>query len=97
MCLLNQTATCPKGFDDVQLKSHIGSVCFPAFLLGQNPATKIICASYSQILSEDFSNQCRLLMSEPWYKDVFPSTVLSPIKNTASEFDTTIHGKRIAT
>jgi hypothetical protein len=36
-------------------------------------------------------------MSEPWYKDVFPSTVLSPIKNTASEFDTTIHGKRIAT
>ncbi len=79
------------------LKSHIGSVCFPAFLLGQNPATKIICASYSQILSEDFSNQCRLLMSEPWYKDVFPSTVLSPIKNTASEFDTTIHGKRIAT
>lgn len=79
------------------LKSHIASVSFPAFLLGQDPSHKIVCASYSGQLTEFFSNQCRSLMMEPWYKTVFPTTVISPMKNTASEFDTTMHGHRIAT
>ena len=79
------------------LKSHIASVSFPAFLLGQDPSSKIVCASYSGQLSEFFSNQSRLLMMEPWYKELFPKTVISSLKNTASEFDTTMHGHRIAT
>ncbi|MDF1690599.1 MAG: phage terminase large subunit [Cycloclasticus sp.] len=79
------------------LKTHITSVSFPAFLLGQDPSTKIVCASYSGQLSEVFSNQSRLLMMESWYKELFPRTVISPIKNTAAEFDTTMHGHRIAT
>ena len=79
------------------LKSHIASVCFPAYLLGQDPSREIVCASYSGQLSEAFSNQCRSLMMEPWYKELFPRTVLSPMKNTASAFDTTKHGHRIAT
>lgn len=79
------------------LKTHIASVSFPAYLLGQDPSTKIVCASYSGQLAEVFSNQCRTLMMEPWYQEVFPRTVLSPMKNTASEFDTTMHGYRLAT
>jgi predicted phage terminase large subunit-like protein len=79
------------------LKSHIVSTSFPAFLLGHNPSSKIICASYSQTLAEDFSNQCRILMAESWYKTIFPRTVLSSTKNTASEFSTTQLGQRIAT
>jgi len=30
------------------LKSHAASVAFPAFLLGRNPSSQIICASYGQ-------------------------------------------------
>ena len=79
------------------LKSHIASVSFPAYLLGKDPSLNIVCASYSRQLSEFFSNQCRLLMAEYWYKKVFSRTVISTMKNTASEFDTTMHGHRIAT
>ncbi len=79
------------------LKTHIASVSFPAFLLGQDPSTKILCASYSKQLSAVFSNQCRLLMMEEWYKELFPKTIISSLKNTSSEFDTTMHGYRIAT
>lgn len=28
------------------LKSHCASICLPAFILGHNPAARIICASY---------------------------------------------------
>ena len=33
------------------LKSHAASVAFPAWLLGHDPSTQIICASYGQDLS----------------------------------------------
>ncbi len=79
------------------LKSHIASICFPSFLLGHDPSIKILCASYSSVLSEELSNKCRMLMKEDWYKEVFPKTAISPIKDTASEFHTTMHGHRIAT
>ena len=79
------------------LKSHTASVCFPAFLLGHNPSSKIICASYAQSLAEDFSNKCRIILEEEWYKATFPSTSLSSLKNSASEFATTKHGFRYAT
>ena len=32
------------------LKSHMASIAFPAYLLGHNPSTQIICASYAQDL-----------------------------------------------
>src|SRR5271155_1861707 len=34
------------------LKSHMASIAFPAFLLGQNPSADIICASYAQDLAD---------------------------------------------
>src|SRR5215475_2766687 len=34
------------------LKSIIGSVAFPAFLLGHDPTARIVCASYAQDLAE---------------------------------------------
>ena len=79
------------------LKSHIVSICFPAFILGHAPSARIICASYSQILAEEFSNKTRILMSQPWYQSAFPKAALSSHKNTASEFSTIEMGHRIAT
>ena len=41
------------------LKSHAVSVAFPAWLLGHNPATQIICASYGQDLADKHARDCR--------------------------------------
>jgi predicted phage terminase large subunit-like protein len=80
------------------LKSFLVSVCLPAWLLGRNPGTRIICASYSQDLAEKFSRDCRALLETPFYKRVFPRTRLNPKKNTEAEFETArARGYRLAT
>jgi predicted phage terminase large subunit-like protein len=79
------------------LKSFLVSVCLPAWILGRNPAAKIICASYSEDLANKFSRDCRALFETPFYKRVFPRTRLNPKKATEAEFETTQRGYRLAT
>ena len=78
------------------LKSFIVSICLPAWLLGRNPAIRIICASYSRELAEKFSRECRSLMETPFYQRIFPTTRLAN-KITEGEFETTVGGFRLAT
>jgi hypothetical protein len=59
------------------LKSLIGSVAFPAWSLGHNPATPIICISYAHELSEKHARDCRRIMMSSWYRELFPNTRLS--------------------
>ena len=59
------------------LKSHIASISFPAYLLGHNPSTQIICASYGQDLADKLAGDCRSLMASDWYQGLFPSTRLA--------------------
>src|ERR1700722_14079472 len=47
------------------LKSHIASVAFSAWLLGHDPATQIICASYGQDLAEKHARDSRTLICSP--------------------------------
>jgi predicted phage terminase large subunit-like protein len=79
------------------LKSFIVSVCLPAWLLGRNPSSRIICASYSVDLANKFSRDCRSLMDSPFYKRIFPCTRLNPKKATEGEFETTRRGYRFTT
>src|SRR5215831_10976773 len=79
------------------LKSFIVSVALPAWLLGRNPGTRIMCASYSDELSTKFSRDCRALLETPFYKRVFPGTSLNPKKASEGEFETTKRGYRLAT
>jgi predicted phage terminase large subunit-like protein len=79
------------------LKSHIISVCLPAWALGQNPSARIICASYSEDLARKFSRDCRALIESAFYRRVFPRTCLNPKKSTETEFETTQRGYRLAT
>jgi predicted phage terminase large subunit-like protein len=79
------------------LKSFIVSVALPAWLLGRNPGTRIICASYSDELSTKFSRDCRALLETPFYKRAFPGTKLNPKKAAEGEFETTKRGSRLAT
>jgi hypothetical protein len=44
------------------LKSIVCSVALPARLLGQNPSSRIIAASYSEELSRKHSRDCRTVL-----------------------------------
>ncbi|WP_245207373.1 hypothetical protein [Rickettsia fournieri] len=53
--------------------------------------------SYSQILSIKHSLDCRFILNFDWYKELFPSTILSKPHNQKSKFLTTANGFRFAT
>jgi predicted phage terminase large subunit-like protein len=78
------------------MKSTISSVAFPAFMLGHDPTKRIICISYSSDLAVKLGNDCREIMSSSWYRQLFPQTKISRLKNTETEFATTGFGFRIS-
>ena len=79
------------------LKSICASVAFPAFVLGHDPARRIVCASYSQDLTAKHSRDCRTVIESAWYKQLFPRTRIDLRKNTEAEFETTARGNRLGT
>jgi len=78
------------------LKSHLASVAFPAWCLGHDPSTQILCVSYAQDPADKLSRDCRRIMTSGWYQRLFP-TRLSPQRQAVSEFETTAQGCRLAT
>jgi hypothetical protein len=66
-------------------------------MLGQDPTKRFICSSYSSDLAIKLGNVCREIMSSPWYRQLFPKTKFSRLKNTETEFATTQMGYRLAT
>ncbi len=79
------------------LKSLCVSVAWPAWLLGQNPATRIIVASYASSLSLKHSLDCRQLVTAPWYKKIYPKTLWLHGQNEKHKYMTTQYGFRMAT
>ena len=79
------------------LKSICASVAFPAWLLGQNPSSQIICASYGQELANKHALDCRSILASAWYQALFPRTRLSSERQAVQEFATTRQGFRLAT
>jgi hypothetical protein len=78
------------------LKSHLASVSFPAWCLGHDPSTQILCVSYAQDLADKLSRDCRRIVTSDWYQRLFP-TRLSPRHQAVPEFETTQQGSRVAT
>jgi hypothetical protein len=79
------------------MKSIATTVAWPAFLLGKNPATQIIAASYSERLSTKHSIDTRLILESEWYRRIFPEVQLVKDQNTKTKYVTTMRGHRIAT
>jgi predicted phage terminase large subunit-like protein len=79
------------------LKSLIASVAYPAWLLGNNPSTRIIVASYSDDLTRRLARDFRRVVEAPWYRAVFPAMQIDARKNTEAEVATTASGFRYAT
>ncbi|MBA3668644.1 MAG: phage terminase large subunit [Sphingomonas sp.] len=77
------------------LKSICASVALPAFILGHNPAARIICVSYAQPLAAKLSRDFRKVLGSAWYRRIFPGTIVS--KDTEDEIETTKGGGRLAT
>lgn len=78
------------------LKSITVAVAYVAYLLGHDPTTKIIVASYGLDLARKHSDDCRRVMSAPWYREMFPGTRLAAKGNTSEEIRTTAGGGRKA-
>jgi predicted phage terminase large subunit-like protein len=69
------------------LKSTIVSVAWPAFLLGVNPATKILVTSCNEALAERFGLDTRRIMESDIYHRIFPGTRLTKRTNLMLETD----------
>ena len=78
------------------LKSLVGSVAFPAWCLGRQPGTHIVCASYAQDLADKLARDCRRIVMSDWFQRAFP-TRLSAHRQAVPEFETTQQGCRLAT
>ena len=76
-------------------KSHCTSVSFTAFLLGHDPAARIINATYGHELTADFARQFSILVNSPWYRQIFPTMRVT--KDTEVEFITSLGGYRFGT
>ncbi len=78
------------------LKSICVSVAWPAWLLGNNPSSRIIAASYAQSLAVKHSIDARMVIGSDWYKRIFPDVHLARDQNEKSKFMTTKRGFRMA-
>ncbi len=79
------------------LKTYLISIAYTAWLLGIDPAMRIVCASYGMPLAEKFNADTLRLMRSPWYRWIFPGTLLDPKKQNQTEIATTVGGYRFAT
>jgi len=77
-------------------KSKTVSVIWVAWMLGQDPTLSFVCVSYSNELSGKFARDCLTIMQAPWYRELFPKTVISR-RSAAHDFETTASGGRLAT
>jgi predicted phage terminase large subunit-like protein len=76
------------------LKSICTSVAWPAYLLGHNPALRLLCVSYSTELAAKHASDFRRIVNSAWYRQLFPAT--RPAKDIDTEFETTKNGGRLA-
>ncbi len=79
------------------MKSISGTVAFPCWGIGQDPALQFMCTSYSERLANKHSVDSRLILTQSWYRSAFPDVVLAHDQNEKHKFQTTKRGHRIAT
>jgi hypothetical protein len=102
ICHKLQTAWGPGGVRSAiavpprHLKSVIASVAWPAWLLGHDPSLKILVATYSEDLARQHAGDFRRVVTSPWYRQLFPGTVISSNGNRLLDMETTRGGSRKA-
>lgn len=64
-------------------KSELGSINFPAWILGKRPELEIITSSYSADLAQDFGYKTRNLVASQEYKELFNTELREDSKSKA--------------
>ena len=77
-------------------KSEFTSYLFPAYFLGKFPDKKIIMATHTSSLSEDFGRRVRNLIQDDEYKDLFPATAVADDAKAAGKWSTIDGGQYYA-
>lgn len=77
------------------LKSICVSVAYVAWLLGRDPARRVIVASYSGDFAAELHRQFRMVVKSDWYQILFPDVRWA--KETGLDLVTTLGGGRFAT
>ena len=77
-------------------KSEFSSYLFPAYYLGKYPDKKIIMATHTAGLSEDFGRRVRNLIDGEDYHEVFPSTDVADDQKAAGKWSTSAGGQYYA-
>jgi len=77
-------------------KSLFISWLFAAYYLGKNPDHKIIMATHTAALSEDFGRQVRNLIKSEEYRSVFPGTTVAKDQKAAGQWSTEQNGSYYA-
>ena len=73
-------------------KSEIGSIQYPAWLMGRNKDRNIIEASYSGDLATDFGRQTRNLIKSKKYQNIFPGVNLAEDSEAKGKWNTNGRG-----
>jgi predicted phage terminase large subunit-like protein len=74
------------------LKSIAGSVALPAWLMGKNPALRIMVATYGDTLSTQHARDFGRIVGSRWYHELFPAFKIA--SSNQSELVTSANGVR---
>lgn len=68
-------------------KSQFSSIALPAFVIGTNPAQRIIVLSHSNEKAQEFGRAVRDIIASPAFMRLFPRVRLAPDSSAAGRFD----------
>lgn len=77
-------------------KSEFSSYLFPAYFLGKYPDKKIIMATHTAGLSEDFGRRVRNLIQSEEYSEIFPTARVAEDQKAAGKWSTSMGGQYYA-
>lgn len=77
-------------------KSELSSYLFPGYFLGKFPDKKIIMATHTAGLSEDFGRRVRNLIHTDEYAEIFPETTVADDQKAAGKWSTGAGGQYYA-
>ena len=69
-------------------KSEFASYLFPAWMIGKNPAMKIIQATHTTELAIGFGRKVKNLLERDEYNEIFPETKLAVDSKASGRWDT---------
>ncbi len=75
------------------LKTHMGSISFPAWGFGQDPTIKFMITSFKSDLSKQMTRKTRILLNSQWYKNLYPNISLAHDQNQVQHFELESRGQ----